>query len=203
MIELCPEGMIGKGLHRECYIHPDDPNKCIKVVVLRGEEETRREQAYYKLLQKKDISWDMLPKFYGVIPTSMGSGAVFDLIRDSNGEVGKTFEFYFESVELTAQNAEGLLNALLNLNTYLVDQNIMTMSLKPKNIIYQRQDDQRGVAVIIDNIGNSDMIPISTHCRYFGLKKIQRKWDRFLSLLQRDYPQNSALQALIANHFYG
>ena len=79
--------MIGKGLHRECFIHPEDINKCIKVVVNGNQQETEREQSYYKFLQKKKIAWDMLPKFYGNIETNMGLGAVFDLIRDHNGQV--------------------------------------------------------------------------------------------------------------------
>ena len=199
MIELKPEAMIGKGLHRECYVHPEDPSRCIKVVVLRGEEETRREQAYYKFLQKRQITWEMLPQFYGVEATSMGSGAIFDLVRDADGEVGKTFEHYFESSELTEQNLEGLLASLQALKAYLFRQNIITMSIKPKNIIYQRQDDQNGIAVVIDNIGNSDAIPISSYCRYFGKIKMTRKWNKFIGLLKKDYPNNSPLQTQLIN----
>lgn len=199
MIELRPEGMIGKGLHRECYIHPDDPNRCIKVVVLRGEEETRREQAYYKFLQKRQITWEMLPQFYGVEPTSMGPGAVFDLVRDADGEVGKTFEHYFESLELTEQNLQGLLASLQALKVYLFSQNIITMSIKPKNIIYQRRDEQTGTAVIIDNIGNSDVLPLASYCRTFGKIKMTRKWNKFIALLKKDYPENSLLQRHIIN----
>ena len=197
MIELQPEAMIGKGLHRECYVHPDNPNRCIKVVVLRGEEETRREQAYYKFLQKRQITWEMLPQFYGVESTSMGPGAIFDLVRDADGQVGKTFEHYFESIELTEQNIEGLITALQRLKTYLFAQNIITMSIKPKNIIYQRQNEQTGTAVIIDNIGNSDAIPLASYCLAFGKIKITRKWHKFVALLRRDYPENSVLQAQI------
>ena len=199
MIELKPETMIGKGLHRECYAHPDNPNRCIKVVVLRGEEETRREQAYYKFLQKRQITWEMLPKFYGVEATSMGPGAVFDLIRDADGEVGKTFEYYFESAELTEKNLIGLLTSLQALKTYLFSQNIITMSIKPKNIIYQRQDERSGVAVIIDNIGNSDAIPLASYCRTFGKIKMTRKWNKFIALLQKDYSENSLLQTQLVN----
>ena len=197
MIELQPEAMVGKGLHRECYVHPDNPGRCIKVVVLRGEEETRREQAYYKFLQKRQITWEMLPQFYGVEPTSMGPGAIFDLVRDADGQVGKTFEYYFESTELTEQNIEGLITALQALKIYLFDQNIITMSIKPKNIIYQRQNEQTGTAVIIDNIGNSDAIPLASHCRAFGKIKMTRKWNKFIALLKRDYPENGRLQAEI------
>jgi hypothetical protein len=202
MIELKPDTMVGKGLHRECYVHPSNPNRCIKVVVLRGEEETRREQAYYQFLQKRQITWEMLPQFYGVEPTSMGPGAVFDLVRDADGEVGKTFEHYFESPELTEQNLTGLLTSLQALKTYLFSQNIITMSIKPKNIIYQRLDEQSGVAVIIDNIGNSDAIPLASYCRAFGKIKMTRKWNKFIVLMQKDYPENSLLQKQIVSKLF-
>lgn len=197
MIELQPEKMIGKGLHRECYVHPDDDSRCIKVVVNRGVEETRREQAYYKLLQKQGIDWQMLPKFYGNVSTTKGQGAVFDLVRDSDGHVAKTLEYYFQSTELTEQNQQGLAKAIALLKQYLLTQNIIVMTLKPKNIVYQRQSDDEGQAIIIDNIGNSDVIPISSYCRYFGRKKIERKWNRFIALVRRDYPDNPVLQVLL------
>ncbi|KKN06221.1 hypothetical protein LCGC14_1079420, partial [marine sediment metagenome] len=65
MLELTSESLVGKGLHREVHVHPNDSSKCVKVVVLRGEEETRREQAYYHFLQRKNIEWVSLPRFYG------------------------------------------------------------------------------------------------------------------------------------------
>jgi hypothetical protein len=199
MIELKPEAMIGKGLHRECYVHPDNLDRCIKVVILRGEKETRREQAYYKFLQKRQITWEMLPKFHGVEPTSMGPGAVFDLVRDADGEVGKTFDHYFKSFELTEQNIQGLLASLQALKAYLFRQNIITMTIKPKNIIYQRHDEQTGTAIIIDNIGDSSAIPISSYSRYFGKTKMTRRWHKFIAMLQKDYPENNLLQAQLIN----
>ncbi len=197
MIELLPEAMVGKGLHRECYIHPNNPNRCIKVVVNRGVEETKREQAYYRLLQKRDIDWDMLPQFYGVEATTLGPGATFDLVRDHDGEVGHTFEYYFDSIALSEQYYQGLLQALQELKSYLFSQNIITMSIKPKNIIYQKVDIHSGKAIIIDNIGNSDVIPICTYNRFFGQKKINRKWQKFRALLKRDYVNNPAVQRLV------
>lgn len=197
MIELKPEAMVGKGLHRECYVHPNNPNRCIKVVVLRGEEETRREQAYYKFLQKRQITWEMLPQFYGIEPTSIGPGAIFDLVRDANGKVGKTLAHYFESTGLTEQNYKGLLASLQALKAYLFRQNIITMTIMPKNIVYQRQDNEFGTAMIVDSIGNSDPIPLASYCRAFGQVKMKRKWGKFVKLLHRDYPHNPALQQLL------
>jgi PhoP regulatory network protein YrbL. len=56
LIQLTEKDYISKGLHRKCYHHPDDPNKCIKINYNDGaEEETNREIAYYKHLIKRKI----------------------------------------------------------------------------------------------------------------------------------------------------
>lgn len=88
--------------------------------------------------------------------------------------MGKTFEHYFESSVLTAQNHQALLGALQVLKVYLFSQKIITMSIKPKNIVYQRQDAQ------------------------FGSIKMKRKWAKFVKLLQKDFPNNIVLQKITA-----
>lgn len=198
MIELQENQLVGKGLHREVYVHPDDSSLCVKVVVLRGEEETRREQAYYKLLQRRNIVWDMLPQFYGVVETNKGEGAVFELIRDVDGSVSKTLEYYLQSAQLTEQYSQGIQHSLQLLKDYLLSQNIITMTIKPKNIVYKKQDEQSGLCVIIDNIGNSDIVPLSSYSSFFGRKKIMRKWTRFIASMAKHYPDNQPLQIILS-----
>ena len=101
MLTLESSALIGRGLRRECYFHPEDENKCIKVVVSGDHKETRREQSYYRLLEKRNISWRMLARFYGNVDTNLGEGAVFDLIRDYNGEISKTLGHYFSAINET------------------------------------------------------------------------------------------------------
>lgn len=190
MLELSAATLVGKGLHREVHVHPDDDSKCVKVVVLRGEEETRREQAYYRFLQRRNIDWISLPQFYGNEETNMGPGAVFDLIRDNDGQVSKTLEFYLDNLSSTPELVESISQALLNLKRDLLEQNIITMTLKPKNMVLQRQNDGMR-CLIIDNIGNSDIVPISSYVRFFGRKKIERKWEKFRMLLSKKHPNSS------------
>lgn len=190
MIELQTQVLVGKGLHRECYVHPENNNLCIKIVVNGGAKETRREQTYYRLLQKRNIDWEMLPRFYGEVETNLGVGAIFDLIRDSDGQVSRTLEYYLEPVPLIKLDDQELQRSLSCLKNYLIEQNIMTMTLKSKNIVYQRREGQNDLCIIIDNIGNSDFVPISSYNRFFGCKKITRKWARFIAVtLKHEYPE--------------
>jgi len=180
MITLDPSTRFGKGLHRECFVHPDDNDLCIKVVTYGNQQETQREQHYYQQLQKRKVAWDLLPRFHDNVETSIGSGAVFDLIRDHDGQISKTLEFYLGSDDFLPAQKQQLDTALVELRKYLLKYSIMSMAMKPKNIVYQLSESGQGKLFIIDNIGNSDLIPICNYVPYLANKKIIRRWDRFI-----------------------
>ena len=194
MIILDATSFIGKGLHRECYIHPDDSNQCVKVVVHGDLSESKREQKYYKFLQKKNIRWDIVPRFHGLVETDKGSGAVFDLIRDFNGEVSKTLEYYLSSEQLDKKEIPGICEAIATFKRELHSQAIITMTLSPKNIMYKKTAGNEGCLVLIDNIGNSDFIPVCTYITYLAKKKIARKLLRFEQTALKMCAHNKALQ---------
>lgn len=177
-IELLPSLLIGKGLHRECFSHPQNENLCIKVVVNGNQRETIREQTYYKFLQNRNIEWNHLPKFYGNIVTSIGEGAVFDIIRDDSGDISKSLKHYLNSEYELPLIKDDLVKALNEFKHDLLAQNIITMSIKPQNLLYQRLG-RNGRIYLVDNIGNSDLFPISSYSRFFGKRKILRKWNNF------------------------
>lgn len=202
MIDLSQALIVGRGLHRDVYQHPRQPEYCLKVRVdrnrvNRGKVEEKREQSYYRLLQKRQIPWDGLPQFYGNVETSEGWAAMFDLIRDTAGTTSETLEFYFSDPAVTAQYQTQLVAAIQQLKAYLLRHNIITMSLKPKNIVLQLQENDVYRCVIVDNIGNSDWIPLMTYVPLFGRRKIERKWADFKRRLLRYYADNPAAVRVI------
>ena len=199
MIKLNKSKLVGKGLHRECYRHPEDENLCIKVVVSGHDDETRREKRYYRHIEKRNISWDMIPRFYGNVETNLGPGFVFDLIFDHDGKVSKTLEYYLSSNEETDALYDGLSSSLCLLKDYLLQQHIITMTLKPKNISCKRMKSGDVRLFIIDNIGNSDFIPICNYSKYFAGKKILRKWEAFESRMLNTYKHNKALHRMLSS----
>ena len=197
MLTLESSHLIGRGLRRECYVHPGDENRCVKVVVAGDHKETVREQSYYRLLAKRDISWQMLARFYGSVDTNRGPGAVFELIRDYNGEVSKTLEYYFSATTETGLDYQKLSQALHLLKQYLLQWRIVTMSINPENIVLKKTGEFEASLVVIDNIGNSDFIPICNYVAFMATRKIRRKWLRFTDSLSRDYNRNQALQQVL------
>jgi len=194
VINIQQSDLIGKGVHRKCYIHPENADQCIKIIYRGGHAETIREQKCYRHLAKRGISWEMLTKFHGNIETNLGTGAVFDLVRDYDGSVSKTLDTYFKLTDETTVSYSNIIQCLSELKHYLLGNNIITMGLKPRNILYRRLNQATGKCVIVDNIGNSDFIPICTYNKFLGNKKILRKWERFEKALFKGYPDNTNLK---------
>ena len=184
-IHLSPENYIGKGLHRKCYIHPEDPFKCIKINYNIGADiETNREVKYYKHLLKRQISWECLSKYYGSVDTDLGIGHVYDLIRDDDNSISISLENYLKQ-SLNAHELNELTTALINLKKALLNDRIITMTIKSKNILYQRRNCGNRL-VIIDNIGNSKLIKIDNYCNFLAKKSINRKWQRFIKDIEKE-----------------
>lgn len=103
MIILKDEDFVGKGNERACYIHPEDKNKAIKITYennnRKESKQTKLEVNYYKELEKRRMTnFKHLPKYFGEVKTDKGAGFVVELIRDFDGEVSKTFEYYLKKM---------------------------------------------------------------------------------------------------------
>lgn len=197
MLQLEPQALIGRGLHRECYVHPGQPQRCVKIVVAGNSDENRREARYYERLARRGISWEMLARFHGLVATSLGEGAVFDLVRDHDGQVSKTLDHYLETTERTLECAGALSGGLSDLRVYLLANSIVTMTLKTKNILYCRNDESSGKLVLVDNVGNSDFIPLTNYSAALARMKIARKWRRFERAMLEQYPDNTVIASLL------
>ncbi|WP_289302878.1 YrbL family protein, partial [Methylophaga sp. UBA3996] len=113
-----------------------------------------------------------------------------------DGQVSKTLEFYLDNLASTSALVEPISQALSRLKQDLLEQNIITMTLKPKNMVLQQRNDGMR-CLIIDNIGNSDIIPISSYVRFFGKRKIERKWEKFQRLLSKQFINQPSIQKII------
>lgn len=201
MLNINEADLIGKGAHRECYRHPEDKRLCVKIIVGDKKEtiEIKREKKYYRHLQNRGISWDMIPRYYGNIETNLGPGSVFDLIFDEDFSVSKSLEYYLSSEGRTEQYYESLSHAWFALKNYLMQNRIITMNIKPYNILCQKVTSGIVRLFVIDNIYNSEFIPVSTYLGFFARRKISRKWQRFENNLLNIYRDNKVLYRMLNN----
>ena len=196
MIDLSNIKPIGKGTNRLCFVHPKDKGKCIKITYSSDPSETENEIQYYHTLQKRDINWDFISKYYGSIETSEGKGEVFDLIRDYDGEISKTLSFYLQTAEKT-QSITNPLVLLKMLKEYTLLENIVVKDLNTKNMLYQKINKNTAQLILIDGVSNNDFLFFSRYITFFTQKKIKRLWKRFENSLSKKYSFNKYFLELL------
>lgn len=196
MLRLKDSHYFAKGYTRLCYIHPDDTGLCIKIPLEeKGDRKRRnkgilkaikRENDYYKRLAKRNICWDHLSKYLGDIDTNLGRGSVYQLIRDKQGEIPKTLEYYLQSPEFIFKNEDSIINALKTLLDYMIENAISTTSLFPRNLVLDTTCTPLKLT-IIDDIGNTEFIRFSELSNRLMKSKINRKWQKMHLFIQKNY----------------
>ena len=189
MIEL-PIGssdplIIGIGHHRTCYIHPRDTSKCIKVIhnpVKHALNEVKREVGYYHYLARHLKDWRGIPRFYGTVETNLGRGFVYDRIIDFEGSPSLTMDMRYGADSNPNLSVEEV-QLIDDLEKYLLDNAIVTMTLKPYNILCHRISPTEVFPVICDNIGTAAFIPIEIFCPWFARRRDKRLIEKMRSEL--------------------
>ena len=137
MIHLEWPEAFASGGKRGCFVHPDDPNLCIKVdYSSRGVRSTLSEA---KFLQRKIIAHRIgagapFSKFHGRVKTSLGDGSVFTLIRDHDGTISKTLSDVIK-LPLKPENHERYDVALADFRTRFLDTAVICRDIAPYNIL--------------------------------------------------------------------
>ena len=197
MLELSEDSFLGKGAHKRCYQHPEDPSKCIKISYSEeGRVDLEREIKYLKVLKRKNKDYSCLPKYYGPIETTLGKGYVYELIKNPDNSLCKPLEEYLDSTELLSNNFDELVKACKDIKNKLYDNEILTMGLFPINFLIQYQNDGSIKIRVIDDMGSAALIPLEYYFSYFAKKRITKRWNRFISHLEQTY-KNSVAQEFI------
>ena len=150
-------------------------------VTKRGGKELLRELKYYKHLESYLGDWRGLPRYYGEVETNLGTGYVYDKIVDFDGKASKTLVERFGSPKESVFRRQELVDIVNKLLRYLYDNRIVTMTLKPYNILCQRISETEIFPVVCDNIGEASFIPIASHSAWFCHLKQRRIFQRFLN----------------------
>lgn len=190
MLVLDDNHYFAKGYSRNCYTHPSNDNRCLKIAITQNPKRTpgivkgiERENKYYKHLAKQNISWAHLSQYYGDIETNRGLASVYQLIRDPDNQISKSLEYCLSEADFIKKHSDQLISALNELFKYMKDNVILTTSLLPRNIVVQLSTTSVIKLYLIDDIGSSEFIPFSQYIRYLGKRKVVRKWEKMLKLI--------------------
>ena len=177
MIELTDDLLISQGRNRKCFLHPEDHLRCIKVLHDNSPIKTQiRENRYFKHLSKRSIDWYMVTPLLELVPTNRGIGAVFELVRDHDGQISKTLDYYLRLKDPELDTF--VIREIENLKNYLWSEGIIFRDLNPLNILVQQLEKSNYRLMVVDGIGHNDFLPISNFSLYLSRNKIKRTWNR-------------------------
>lgn len=152
-----------------------------------GQKDLLREINYIDVLNRRHKDYSILPQYFGKVNTNLGTGYVFEIIRDYNGNKTQTLEDFITSPTLFAENFDLIVHLLKNLKDELYKNEIITMVLFPENILFQKIDKNTYRVRIVNDMGSAVLIPLEYHFKYFAHTKILRRWKMFLDVLRNKY----------------
>ena len=195
-----------QGYNRFCFIHPKDPNVCLKVIRPENIElrfnrqsvlkkclgrkrlnDNRQEVAAYRQSTIKSLvatgepllAWRHLPEFFGSIGTSMGPANASELIRCADGTIAPTLEELLKKNGYTPMLKAAVDRFILWLKTH----GILTRNLLPHNLVLS---DRSGTAelFLVDGLGAPQVQNQMAHMRRWRDHYISRKSKRFEQRIQ-------------------
>ncbi|SEA09661.1 YrbL family protein [Microbulbifer marinus] len=195
MIDLSHSEPFASGGNRFCYRHPENPQLCVKVMrpgrtaeligrapwykQWRGEEyfdDNLRELEGYsqRSLQRDDAGlWRHLPRWYGIQETSLGPGAVTDMILDASGAPAPTLRQYLNKHGLDAE----VRAALQRFADWLLQYKVLTKNLIAHNLVLREERGQLEL-YLIDGLGSAAFLPLPEISDFFAERYIQRRIER-------------------------
>ena len=181
---------------RLCFVHPDDSSKCVKVLrpdrtpqarrkstkgvkklrPVKHWDDQQKELTAYRHLLKRDTQalWQHIPEFFGRVETDLGLGIVTKIFRNFDGKFPRNLEQEIPHWVDTSLEA-----GIADFKRWLRRELVVTRDLLPHNIIVVRDSAEHCRLVIVDGLGNSEWIPVSTWFRSFARRKIERKITKF------------------------
>ncbi|WP_105102162.1 YrbL family protein [Microbulbifer pacificus] len=197
MIDLNNSRPFASGGNRHCYRHPQFAGRCVKVMRPGRVAELRQRAPWYKTLgsdeqfddNARELAgyrqrvlrtaaadsplWAHLPRWYGLEETSIGIGAVSELILDERGEPAVTLEQYLQQHGLD----ETIRGALERFSQWLRSCGVLTKNLLPHNLVLGPRDGTPEL-FLIDGLGNAAFLPLPEYFAFFRRRYIERRIEK-------------------------
>jgi hypothetical protein len=152
-----------------------------------GQTDLQREINYLKILNKRNKDYSILPRYYGTVATNLGTGYVFELIKDFDGKKSLTLEDVLRNNTLFINLFNTIKILLISLKDTLLKNEIITMGIFPENIILQRTSASDFRIRIVNDMGSGVLIPLEYHFSYFAKTKVLRRWNEFIQTLSTQF----------------
>tara|TARA_B100001029_G_scaffold66617_1_gene54082 strand:+ start:74 stop:709 length:636 start_codon:yes stop_codon:yes gene_type:complete len=202
MIDLDGLTPFAEGGNRKCFIHPDNPDRCLKVIhpgllqkirnnkpwykrfrSLESFDDNLREELAYKqkALRSNDPKiWKHLAKWHGKTETSLGIASETELIKNDN-QIAETLESYLFKNGLTDE----IKDSIENFHHWLRNNLVLTKNLIPHNLVLKKENNSLNIK-IIDGLGSQAFIPFPSYSKFFAKRYVERRIELMWSRINWD-----------------
>ena len=181
--------LLGKGAHKLTYIHPQNPHLCVKILLQTPDTDWEREKRYRRSRQRRHLTSDLLPVYYGEIKTNLGTGYVFERVSDYDGTASLSIQNLLEqSQNPDRETKDTIIEVLSRFKEALFKERIITSNMEPVNFVIQRDSPTTYRLRIIDNIGSPSYLPLAFYFDSIADGRLKRYWHRFMRELKANFP---------------
>ena len=203
MINLDGLQPFAEGGNRQCFIHPNNSYRCLKVSLEEQSKKVKQNAPWYKKLRseksfddnlrerkaydqralRKDNSdkWKHLAKWYGMVETSIGPASETELIRDNQNNIASTLEAYLFSYGMTDE----IKIALDEFESWLRSSLVLTKNIIPHNVVLGYES-EKIVLKIIDGLGSKSYLPLTQVSDVFAKRYVERRIELMRSRINWD-----------------
>ena len=188
---------IGNGSQRTVFVYPDDPSLIVKVPHARYVERRsgryswrwykkywrRRLRTRHFIVFLREINEQFavravcsgipphMQTILGFVETDLGMGLVCRCVRGKGGELAPTLR----SVVLEGRFDQSARRHLEEFFAWLLDSPLIVSDLNLGNIVYGHDPEKGALFVVVDGIGDKNLIPLSSLSRRLNKMAKQRR----------------------------
>ncbi|OCL87906.1 hypothetical protein AAX26_01003 [Aliarcobacter thereius] len=182
---------LARGGERDCYIHPLDDSKVIKIIYqengLSSYNGKRNEidYQYFRFLEESKMSFSNISKCYGYIDTNLGKGLIFDKVNDYTGTTSISFLDIVKLKKLSIKQEKEL---ILELKEYIFKNNILFIDYELDNVLCCEYEQNKYRLIIIDGLGAKRIgfkFWLYLKSKTFTKYKIKKQWNKFVNNIEK------------------
>ena len=188
MIHLSASKLLGSGSERDCYLHPKNPNLCIKVHARDGHgwqhaRQQIRDAFYYQFLSATRKPWRFIAEYHGSVNTNLGTGLVFTVPRDTDGKVSKDLSFYLQHQLIDKKDLKHMLKEF---KEYLKKHGVLAYDIDTDNVLVVRKASGNKKLVLVDGLGKRNFLRLCAPFKFYARKHLKKSWRKFIHHINND-----------------
>jgi hypothetical protein len=194
-IDLTQDYFIARGGERDCYHHPFDATKVIKILYKRNGvfayNGTRNqiEYKYFQFLKKAKVPFTHISKSYNYLDSNLGRGLIYEKICDYDGKISLSFLKVIRE-RLINEDVENFL--LKELKDYLFKYNILFIDCGIDNLLCCEYEKGKYKLVIIDGLGakrKGFKFLLYLNSKLYTKRKVEKQWKVFMKKIEKELIQ--------------